>query len=436
MQIKSSFRDPAGQVFEEDGKIKRRIYPSYFEEYNKFINSGLYLELVQNGLIIPHNNVIQREDYIEITPEKIPFISYPYEWCFSMLKRAALNTFMINDIALKYGMMLKDASAYNMQWYNGKMVLIDTLSFMSYEEGMNWGPYRQFLQHFVSPLLLMSSRGAAMNKLTEVYLDGIPMSLTAKLLPAIKRFSITNWPHVYAQSWNITVKGQKRMKMPRLALEALLSNLTTFTATIKYKNKSDWENYYDCDSYTPVALEDKKRIYRECLDLIKQGSLCDIGANTGDYSKLAQLFRFKVISVDSDHDCVEGCYKYSNDLLPLVVDLCNPSPAIGFGNTERQSFLDRLHVDTIMALALIHHLCIGNNIPLSMVAEMLWQHCKNLIIEFVPPDDPKAQLLRGQKNIPPYSQEIFIREFSQYFNIVRIYPINDSLRTIYLMEKL
>ena len=433
LKERSSFRDPAGQVFEHDGQILRYVYPPYFEDYHKLKDSGLYTHLTTLKLLIKHTELFQEKDKLIIRPEVVPFISYPYEWCFSMLKEAALNTLKINRIALEHGMILKDASAYNMQYYQGNMVLIDTLSFMSYEPGMPWGAYRQFLQHFLYPLLLMAHYNPYMNKLSQIHLDGIPAGFVINNLPFHFRFKPSLWAHLYAQGWKVTVKGQKDIRMSRYAVEALLDNLEATVRGIKHQMlSSDFIKYSELGSYTKYGIADKELLITNILGSIKPGTLCDLGANTGNYSRMVKPY---VISVDSNHDCIELIYK-SKTGLPLIVDLCNPSPAIGWDNTERKSFLCRLHVDTIMALALIHHLCIGNNVPLGNVAEMLSQHCRNLIIEFVPLEDPKAQLLLGKKNIPPYSLDIFKAEFGKYFMIKAEYPITDSLRTIYLMEKL
>jgi len=431
---KSSFRDPSGQVFEHDGQILRYVYPSYFADYKKLMESRLYSRLTTLKLLIKHTELFQEKDKYIIRPDIVPFISYPYEWCFSMLKEAALNTLKINRIALEHGMILKDASAYNMQYYQGNMRLIDTLSFMSYEPGQLWGAYRQFLQHFLYPLLLMAHYNPYINKLSQIHIDGIPAGFVINNLPFYCRFKPSLWAHVYAHGLSYNGNGHKQVTMSRYALEGLLDNLEVVVRGLKYQIlNSDFIKYSELGSYTPDANLKKIEIIAGILPYIHKGTLCDLGANTGKYSNMAVLAKHSVISVDSNHDCIENLYQQKM-ALPLIVDLCNPSPAIGFDNTERKSFLDRLHVDTIMALALIHHLCVGNNVPLGRVAEMLSQHCKNLIIEFVPLDDPKAQQLLGKKNIPPYSLDIFKAEFSKWFNIRGEYPITDSLRTIYLME--
>jgi hypothetical protein len=430
----SSFRDPSGQVYVAVGQYRRQINPSYIDEYHHLMESGLYKVLADDCLLIPHDELLTIGNTIIIRPEQVEFISYPYEWCFSMLKEAAINTLAINEIALQHGMMLKDASAFNMQWHQGNMVLIDTLSFMDYEAGMPWGAYPQFLRHFLVPLLLMKYKNPTMAGMLLANIDGITPQLATKLLPRHLMLRPSYLAHLYSQSLNVTVNGQRNVKMPAFALKSLLESLKRLVFSLDYKPKSVKTHYADENSYTQKALDDKGFKVTRLLELAGGKTLCDMGANTGFYARKAGIMGYKVLAVDSDHDCVERIDQTSH-IFPLVVDICNPSPAIGWDNTERKSFLARLHVDVIMALALIHHLCVGNNVPLHKVAQMLSEHCQKLIIEYVPLNDPKTQLLLGKKNIPPYSYAIFKTAFSDYFTIEREIQIGDSKRILFLMEK-
>lgn len=431
MQEVSSFRDPSSQV-QQDGKvITRMIYPSYFKEYNHLMQSGLYSELVSEKLLIPHKDGFANENVICIIPEKVEFISYPYEWCFEMLKDAALVTLQVNSTALSHGMMLKDATAFNVQYHKGRMTFIDTTSFMFYEPGMMWGAYRQFCQHFLYPLLCMKSLQANVWRGT---IDGITADDAVKIIPNRYRFVPAYWAHLYSQAMKSTATGKNQMKIPKIALMALLNHLEKFVRSLEYKNRSDWTNYGEAGSYTDKADLHKQTVIKQWLRELHPGTLADLGANLGLYSSMAAAIGHKVISIDSDHDCVNEMY-HREAFPTLLVDLCNPTPAIGWENTERKSFLERLHVDTVLALALIHHLCIGNNVPVSFVAQMLAEHCRTLIIEFVPPEDKQAVKLRGQKNIPEYNYQKFIEAFTRYFKITEQTPITGSMRTLFLMEK-
>ena len=181
--LKSSFRDPSGFLFYRDGELYRQINASYKEDYDRFVRSGLYEKLVSGKLLVTHEEInISAEKpetvYKIIKPEKIPFISYPFEWSFSQLKEAALLTLEIEKIALNYGMTLKDANAYNIQFLRGRPIFIDTLSFEKYEEGKPWIAYHQFCKHFLSPISLMKYTDIRLGQLNRIFIDGIPLDLT------------------------------------------------------------------------------------------------------------------------------------------------------------------------------------------------------------------------------------------------------------------
>lgn len=428
-----SFRDPAGQVIKEDGIYLRRINVCFHSEYNYFMACGLYNELTDRGLMLRHE-VVGMNETITIKPEQLPFVSYPYEWPFSMLKEAAIVTLEANRLAIDRGMMLKDASAYNIQWHKGYMKLIDTLSFMKYNEGQPWIAYRQFIEQFLAPLLLMAYRDPALSQLSALSVEGVPVKLAAKLLPMRLKLKPSLLMHFYSQTLAERIGGGNgKVSMPKRNLIALLGSLGRLVKGLGYKPKSQLINYSGGDSYSTIALASKEVFVRSVLGKVGRGTLCDLGANTGEFSSIAAEVWQDVIAIDREHDCLENIAKanYAIRILPLVIDLCNPSPGIGWANTERRSFWERLYVDTIMALALIHHLCIGNNIPVGRVARLLAGHCKHLVIEFVPEDDPKSRLLAGGKVYPAYSKGIFEDEFGKYFTLQRKEDIEDSCRSIY-----
>ena len=440
----ASFRDPAATVWRRyDGKLCREIKPEYFPVYDQFMEK-VYPELIDQELIIPHRIIGRKDELLTIEPEIVPFISYPYEWTFETLKKAALVTLKINEIALDYGLMLKDASAYNIQSYQGRMRLIDTTSFMRYSGDTPWPSYSQFLRHFVCPLLWIKYYNPSLGRLSEIYLDGIPVPLTARMLPMETRLIGRFWSHIFFQSGLIGIfkedfvgDHKRQIKMSNISLKAFLADLYKFVSKLNYSPVMDagWLKYAEAGSYSKISLESKKEIVAKCLTGVRNGlRVLDLGANTGVYSRLAVELGYTVLAVDSDHDCLL-LLKDEHRILPLVVDLCNPSPAIGWGNQERRAFWDRVgNIGTIMALALVHHLSVRNNIPLGMVAELLAAHTDNLIIEWVPLEDKQAQKLLGEKKIPEYSLPVFLAEFGRRFKSIRAFPIKDSGRVIYLME--
>ncbi|MEM4655046.1 MAG: hypothetical protein QXL34_06130 [Thermosphaera sp.] len=453
--ISSSFRDPSGFLFSKDGTIYRQVNLCYREYYDNLMNSGLYKTLVDAELLIPHEEVeieaAQPERaYKIIRPEQIPFISYPYEWSFSQLKDAALITLETQKIALKFEMSLKDCSAYNIQFRKGKPILIDTLSFERYHEGKPWIAYRQFCQHFLAPLVLMSYKDIRLNQLLRVYIDGIPLDLASRLLPARTYFKFSFLSHIHLHALSQRYFGDRDIKLninnhgvSKLALLGLIDSLESAINKLKWQPKgTQWADYYQEINYFLSAFEHKKQIVAEFLDRIKPKNIWDLGANDGTFSRIAAAKGITTLSFDVDPACVEKNYlecrkNNETNVLPLLQDLTNPSPAIGWENKERMSFLERGPADAVLALALIHHLAIGNNLSLNKIAELFGRICHFLIIEFVPKNDPqvKRMLLNRNDIFTDYTEENFNRIFSQHFLIQDSIKIKDSERSLYLMKK-
>ena len=451
-KILSSFRDPSGFLFFKDNKIYRQINLSYKNEYDQLMNSGLYNVLAKANLLIPHEEVdIPPENheiaYKIIRPEVIPFISYPYEWCFSQLKDAALTTLQIQKISLKYGMCLKDASAYNLQFKNGNPIFIDTLSFEIYEEGKPWVGYKQFCQHFLAPLTLMSYKDIRLNQLLRIYLDGAPLDLTSALLPFYTRFIPSILTHIHIHAFSQKLFAHKKVnlsgkKIKRISYMGLIDNLESSIRRLKWRsNKTEWADYYENFAYSSNAFQHKKQIISDYLDRTKPKQVWDLGANAGVFSRIASEKNIETISFDIDPGAVEKNYTASvkrneKKILPLLLDLKNPSPAIGWENRERMSLLERSPPDTILALALIHHLAISNNLSFEYISNFFRKLCKYLIIEFVPKEDTQvARLLRTRKDIfHNYNQKNFEQKFCMDFKIIESKKIIDSERTLYLMN--
>jgi len=454
-QVTGSFRDPSGIVYFENGILYRQVNLYYKENYDFLFSSGLYDELISSGFMVSHIEVKGSEGpiYKIIKPETIPFVSYPYEWCFSQLKEAALLTLKIQRLALKYGMSLKDCSAYNVQFRGAKPVFIDTLSFEKYSQNIPWDAYRQFCQHFVAPLVLMGFVDVRLNQLLKSYIDGLPLDLVSSLLPLSSRFNINLLLHIYlhasaqTNSKNIPLLNEKvgSNKFSLNSFYGLIDSLESLLLRIKWKPKrNQWSTYYENGvSYTSEALSHKKRIVSGFLDKAKPNTVWDLGANTGVFSHVSAGKGIYTVFFDFDPACVESNYltlseeKEGENILPLLIDICNPTPGIGWEGQERMSFLERGPVDAVMMLALIHHLAIANNLPLEKISHLLRKICKWLIIEFVPKDDEMVKkLLVSRKDIfNNYTQEYFEKEFAKDFIINETVKINDSRRTLYLMRR-
>ena len=431
-RVSSSFRDPSGYVFRKGGHIYREVSPSYMPILWQIAESGLQGVLTEEKMLLPFRWVGETT----IKPEEVPFISYPYEWPFSMLKDAALLTLQIQKLALERDFVLKDASAYNIQFVGGRPILIDHLSFYPYKEGEPWVAYRQFCQHFLNPLVLASYRDMGLLQLLKSNVDGIPANLVNKLLPLRARFNLGLLMHV-----GINSLDGRPGKIPSLSKSRLVSLLSSLESTVRHLNwkpTKGWKDYGKECNYSTEATNSKFGIVSNFLRRTSPKVVADLGANRGEFSGLAHNLGYDVLAIDSDPACVEFCYSTtgSRNILPLVVDLVNPSPSLGWESSERDSFLSRLKVDTAMCLALVHHLAIGNNLPLNRIAKLLSSICKELIIEWVPKEDSQVQqMLKFREDIfTDYTKESFEKEFSKYFVTIASEGIEGSLRGIYLME--
>lgn len=450
-----SFRDPSGFVYYRDGVLLRQVNRSYREDYRQLMDSGLYEELASSRLLISHEerDLDERatdEAYAVLRPQVVPFISYPYEWSFSQLKDAALVTLDVLKRALKKGMVLKDASAFNVQFLDGRPVFIDTLSFEQHISGAPWIAYRQFCQHFLAPLVLTATVDARFGRMSRRFTDGVPLDLAASLAPRRTRWNLGLAMHLHAHARSRAIHAYMapeagKGRVSDAGMMGLVENLESTVRGLKMRvRKSVWSHYYKETNYSDAAMTRKREIVAGMLTLVEPSpSLAwDLGANTGEFSQILAERGIYTVAWDLDPTVVEKHYlalreSGNSKILPLIQDLTNPSPSIGWGLEERKSFTERGPADVILALALVHHLAIGNNVPLESVAELFARVGKWAIVEFVPKEDSQTKrLLATRKDIfPNYTQEGFERAFSQEFDMARKAPIAESLRTLYLFKR-
>ena len=453
VEVPGSFRDPSGFLFFRNGVLFRQINQGYKQDYDHLMRSGLYSSLVEDGLLIPHKEAdtgisSSEKQYKVIQPTELSFISYPYEWCFSQLKNAALTTLKIQKQALKHNMSLKDCSAYNIQFFKGKPLLIDTLSFECYREGEPWVAYRQFCQHFLAPLVLMSHKDIRLNQLLRIYIDGVPLDLASSLLPFSTwfRFSVLSHIHLHAifqQRYGTSKRKNSGRKMSQRAIEGIVDSLESSVRKLRWQpGGTEWNEYYEDTNYSGTSFHLKKEVVSAFLDRAQGQIVWDMGANTGVFSRIASGKGMQTVAFDIDFACVERNYLESIvnkeiKILPLVLDLTNPSSGIGWAHEERMSLIQRGPVDIVMALALIHHLAISNNLPLQKISAFFSKICKNLIIEFVPKSDSQVKrLLAARKDIfPDYTSHGFEGAFKRYFSIDESVKLGDSERTLYRMHR-
>lgn len=453
-RLPGSFRDPAGHILISDGTVYRRIEPAGREAYDRLMQSGLYDALVADNLLIAHEDLGPSAEHpgasTILRPEQIPMVSYPYEWCFSHWRDAALVTLRGQRRALEFGMSLKDATAYNVQFLRGRLVLIDTLSFEPYAGGP-WVAYRQFCQHFYAPLLLMSAVDGQLGRLARPFVDGIPLGLAAKLLP--RRSWLKPGPlfhiHLHAAAerrWAARTrsdgpKGSSPKPGGARRILALVDSLERAIQALRWKPRSDWASYYDEGAtYDSAAFARKSDTVGAWLARLRPAHVWDLGANTGQFSKLAARHGAEVVACDADVACIELLYREARSqnlstLLPLVFDLSNPSPAIGWANEERLTLQERGPADLIMALALVHHLAIGNNVPLPSLASYFARLGRRAIVEFVPKSDPMVRhMLASREDVfTDYTLEGFERSLAGRFTIDERVTLSPSDRVLYLL---
>jgi hypothetical protein len=450
-----SFRDPSGFVFERDGRLLRQVNRSFADRWDALVASRLLERLQSNGLLVRHApapvELALHPDtaHAVIEPERVPFISYPYEWSFGQLKDAALLTLEAQTVAAAAGYTLRDASAYNVQFVAGAPILIDTLSFEPATEGRPWVAYRQFCEHFLAPLALMAHRDVRCGLMLREFIDGIPVDLAATLLPGRTKLNVGLASHIHAhgraqrRAASGSTTPTRTARVGGLQQAALLDSLRRTVQGLEWKpTGTAWADYADNTSYADAAAASKDALVRSMVEAAGGQTVWDMGANTGRFSSIAASLGRNVIAWDLDQGATEQHYREirragQKAILPLLLDLANPSPGLGWAHRERRAFLDRASADAVLALALVHHLVIGRNIPVEMVAELFAAIAPQLIVEFIPESDPMvAELKSGRTDRFPYPDiEAFRTAFGTHFEVVDEQQIQGSGRRLLRMNR-
>ncbi len=450
----ASFRDPSGSLFYDQDVLRRSIQPIYFSQYVALKERGFFDSLIQKKLLIPHTETSVSYEEIIITPEKIPFVTNPYEWSFEQYKQAALLTLKIQKYALSKGFILKDASAYNITFHKGKPILIDTLSFDFYKENTPWRAYKQFITHFLGPLVLSKYHGAEMLKMMQTYIDGLPVQLISSLLPSKTRLSSILYPNIHLlakleHKYNNDYKNEaKSGNLSKKAHENILTSLYDYISKLKQKKQSEWVDYYSKTNYNSEAFLNKKKLVKDWILQLETNSLIDLCGNDGTFARTVIEHVSNILVTDIDSNAIDLNYKQVREnkelnLLPFVCDILQPSAGIGFCNTERESLIKRLinfSPDVTLALALIHHLTLSGNVPFEKSAAFFALFSKNLIIEFPKREDSwvESLLIRKREFINHfdfYDQDNFETKFGIYFILIHKVRIEGTHRILYLYKK-
>lgn len=451
----ASFRDPDGRIHHLGGEIIREIYneraPILDPQYAAFF-SGLTAD----------RHLVPSEAYEEgqqpaciqglgVRLEPLPLITYPYEWSFCQLRDAAVKTLDIALMALDAGLGLKDATAYNVQIDRGDMIFIDHTSFEPSDGRMPWVPYGQFCRHFVAPLFLTSYLGVNAINWLKLYLDGIDIVDAARMMPLRARLNLHQLIHVYFHA-RLAKKHQKDFSSERRKTAGIFSSkvgqkdfllhLKRVIAGIRLPTAAtQWHQYYEFTNYARDDFRHKEAF----IDGVFAGSgyhtVWDIGANNGHFSRVAARHSALVLAMDIDFRAVDEnwqtCRRQNiGNVVPLVFDILNPSPGVGFANAERPPLTERSRPDAILALALVHHLVISGGLRFAQLAEYLRQFSADLIVEFA--DRPDSQVEKLFQSIrhdrPDYTLDNFRTAFSEHFELVRTERLGASERHLFHLE--
>lgn len=453
-----SFRDPSGFVFRRAGVVYRQVNRSFAGSWDDLLSSGFLAGLQARGILIPHEAApldMAHTPVIAhavILPEPLDFVSYPYEWSFGQLKDAALLTLEAQAAAVEAGFTLRDATAYNVQFHRGRPILIDSLSFERATPGAQWIAYGQFCEHFLAPLALMARRDVRCGVMLRSFIDGIPLDLAAALLPGRTRLNPGLLAHVhlharargrYADRPAAGAAAAASRSMSPLRQRALVDNLRRTVDGLIWKPEgTEWADYADNTSYGEPASVRKDELVAAFLREAGGSTVWDVGANTGRFSRIAAGLGRRVVAWDVDAAATERHYRTLRRdgvtaILPLIVDLANPSPGLGWANAERRSLVDRADADVVLALALVHHLAIGRNVPLGMLADFLAELGPGLVIEFIPKHDPMVRkLLTTREDVfPDYTLGGFRAAFGSRFESVGEAPIEGTSRVLFRMVR-
>lgn len=448
--VSGSFRDPAGKVFERNGEIYRSVSACAEAHFAALTQSGFYRQAEAAGFYIGHEEIPEKSetDVAVLRHPRVPFVSYPYEWCFEQLKAAALYHLDVQLFALDHGVSLSDASAYNIQFVGSKPVFIDALSFRPLRDGEYWTGQRQFVEQFVGPILLDHYLGIPHNNWFRGALDGIPVEHLARVLPLRARLDWRAWLHVFiparlqhqAVAREAEDPAHPLKPLPLHVYRSMLTGLRYWLARLRSgsSERTVWSNYSIENTYAPKERELKLNLVEDFCREVAPKTLLDFGCNAGDYDLAAlRAGASYVIGFDVDGGALQLAFQRAHstslNFLPLFLNAANPSPDQGWRQSERLGSGARVRGDALIALAFVHHLAVGCNIPLPEVIAWLCGCAPIGLIEFVPKtDETVRRMLRFREDIfDDYSEKAFASALNSRARIVRKDILTGSGRILY-----
>ncbi len=456
-----SFRDREGRVFYLDGTVYRALSSRALEQWEALSGASFFAAAMGDGRVVRTKRVELPEHaprsgaqpwVAALEHQRIPFISYPYEWSFSMLRDAAGLQLSLLDSALAEGFVLKDSSSYNIQWLGSSPILIDVPSFQKLAGGEPWVGYLQFCELFLYPLMLTAYRDTPFQPWLRGSLDGITPEVCNALFSFRDRFRSGVFTHVYLQAklQKMTADSNRSVRkdlenagFSKDLIESNVKRLGKLVGSLSWRRtSSEWVGYRDCHSYSDADHEAKQTFVEEATAEARRSLVWDLGCNTGEYSRIAAQHADYVVAMDVDHLAIDRLYlelreRGPSNILPLVGNLADPSPSLGWRGQERRQLADRGRPDLILALALIHHLVIRAHIPLEEVVDSFAELGSDLVIEFVHKDDAMVQklLLNKEDRYADYEQSNLERCLEKHFEIVRRQTLGSGTRTLYYARR-
>ena len=451
--IKGSFRDPDGHVFIHSGRVFRGLRGDSARFLNDFIVSKFAEKRMGRSIvnswkidIAELKNLGFEKQVIEkyglwIEHEKLDFISYPFEWSFELLRRAAVFHLDLNIDAIEAGYQIKDATAYNVQFIGNIPTFIDLPSFEPYVDGRPWMAYKQFCEMFLAPLAIQSYNGVSVQSWLKGSIDGINIIECSNVLPLTSYLNFGLLGHIHLQAHATksissisTKRNQKEVFIKRENLVFLLKSLRNCILKLKNNKVGYWQNYEKNTSYDDDLTREKEQIIEKFCTTLKGKTLIDIGCNAGQFSEIALKAGLeRVIGIDMDSGALDHAIAknslHGKKFFPVQFDFINPSPDLGWGLFERQNLHKRLpKCDALVCLAVIHHLVIAKNIPMNFFVEMLHSFADSGVVEFVAKEDPMVVgLLKNRKDIfPDYNLESFKTHMRERFKIQTISSVNPT----------
>ena len=459
-RIAGSFRDPKGHVFSRGSEIFRTISPLGVEGYLRARDSGLLSELESRGWLVPGREIDPRsaaaaglDGAMVLQHPRLPFISFPYEWPFAALKDAALLHLDLNLECLERGFSLSDASAYNIQFDGHRPRFIDLLSIQPYAEGEPWFGYRQFCEQFLNPMLLTARLGIPHHAWYRGSLEGIPAVDLAPMLRLRDRLDWRIFSHVILQARlqrasqtdpTRSSTSARRIKLSRNSYRAILTQLRDWISrlTTRHTGKTTWADYAQSNTYSGNEYIEKRAAIAEFCGRTQPDLLWDIGCNTGDFSAVAlQSGARQCIGFDADQGALDQAYarakSQSLNFLPLYQDLANPSPSQGWDEAERPGVQARRGADALLALAIIHHLAIGRNVPLPDAVRWLVSLAPQGVIEFVPKTDPTVRMMLALRHdiFADYTEEAFAAALANQASVVAARQVTATGRKLFTYQR-